>query len=157
MRSVSMTRRVIGTLAFLSAVGWVSQVHAQFGAGSTWVRTDEQGKGITLTVEACCNGGLRLIYRLPPMGGQPATMLTVDSPMDGTEVPTLVAGKPSGGTMAVKRVDDHHYKAVVKMGGKPFGTSNGTVSADGKAMTVESITQTPGGTAEKIIETWVRK
>jgi hypothetical protein len=52
MRSVAATRRLIGALAFLSAVGWASQAHAQFGVGSTWVRTDEQGKGIILTVEA---------------------------------------------------------------------------------------------------------
>ena len=157
MRSVSPTRRLIGSLAFLSAVGWASQAHAQLGVGTTWLRTDEQGKGIVLNVEACCNGGLRLIYHIPPMGGQPATTLTVDSPMNGTEVPALVAGKPSGETMANKRVDDHHYSAVVKMGGKPFLTSNGTVSADGKTMTVESITQTPAGKGQTIIETWVRK
>ena len=76
--------------------------------------------------------------------------------MDGTEAPALVGGKPSGETMAIKRVDDHHYSAVVKMGGKPFGTSNGTVSADGKTMTVESVFQ-GGGNVETIIETWVRK
>jgi len=157
MRSVAAARRLIGALAFLSAVGWASQAHAQFGVGTTWVRTDEKGKGITLIIEACCNGGLRLIYHLPPMGGQPAATLTVDSPMNGSEAPALVAGKPSGETMAVTRVDDHHYSTVVKMGGKPFGTSNSTVAPDGKAMTVESITQTPGGKGEKIIETWVRK
>ena len=76
--------------------------------------------------------------------------------MDGTDAPALVGGQPSGETMAVKCVDDHRYSAVVKMGGKPFGTSNGTVSADGKTMTVETISQ-GGGRVEKIIETWVRK
>jgi len=54
-------------------------------------------------------------------------------------------------------VDDYHYTGagVVKMGGKRFGTSAGTVSADGKTMTVETVSQ--GGAAQKIIETWVRK
>jgi hypothetical protein len=157
MRSVTAARRLIGAVAFLSAVGWTSQAHAQFGVGTTWVRTDGQGKGIILTIEACCNGGLRLIYHLPSVGGQPAATLTVDSPMNGAEAPALVAGKPSGETMAVKRLDDHHYSAVVKMGGMPFGTSNGTVSADGKTMTVESITQSPSGQAKATTETWVRK
>ena len=156
MRSVATTRQVIVGAAFLSAVAWTTQAHAQLGVGSTWVRTDAQGKGITLTVEACCNGGLRLVHRIPTTANQPAMTLTVDSPMDGTEAPTLVGGKPSGETMAITRVDDRHYSAVVKMGGKPFGTSNGTVSADGKTMTVESAF-VGGGTAEKIIETWVRK
>ncbi|MGH9253464.1 MAG: hypothetical protein ACRD3C_02725 [Vicinamibacterales bacterium] len=156
MRSVATTRQLIFGAAFLSAVAWTTQAHAQFGVGSTWVRTDAQGKGITMSVEACCNGGLRLIYQIPPVGTQPAMTLTVDSPMNGTEVPALVGGKPSGETMAVTRVDDHHYSAVVKMNGKLFGTSNGTVSADGKTMTVESVMQA-GGKVEKIIETWVRK
>lgn len=153
MRSLAATKRLICSVAFLSAVGWADRAHAQYGAGSTWVRTDARGKGITLTLEACCNGGLRHTFQIPPMGGQPAVTMTVDSPMDGTEVPVLVGGKPSGETMAVKRVDDRHYSAVVKMSGKPFGTSNGTVSADGKTMTVESAFQG----AEKTIETWVRK
>jgi hypothetical protein len=156
MRSVATTKRLICSVAFLSAVGWANQAHAQFGVGSTWVRTDSQGKGITMTVQACCNGGLRLIYQIPTIASQPATTLTVDSPMDGTEVPSLVGGKPSGQTMAVKRLDDHHYSAVVKASGKTFVTSNGTVSADGKTMTVESISQ-GGGKVDKIIETWVRK
>jgi len=152
MRSLPALKRVICSLAFLSAVGWATQAHAQFGIGSTWLRTDSQGKGITMKVEACCNGGLRLIYQIPPMANQPAMTLTVDSPMDGTETPAVIGGKPSGETMAVKRLDDHHYSAVVKMSGKPFGTSNGTVSADGKTLTVESVSQ-----AGKITETWVRQ
>jgi hypothetical protein len=147
--------RLTCSVAFLSLAG-INQAHAQFGVGSTWVRTDPQGKGITLTVEACCSGGLRLIYQIPPMAGQPAATLTVDSPMDGREVPAMVGGTPSGETMAVKRMDDHHYSAVVKMNGQPFGTSNGTVSADGRTMTVETLAQ-GGGNTRKIIETWVRK
>jgi hypothetical protein len=59
--------------------------------------------------------------------------------------------------MAITRVDDRHYRAVVKMGGQAFVTSNGTVSADGKTLTVESVTSVPGGGAETIIETWVRE
>ena len=156
MRSVATARHLFLSAAFLSALAWTTQAHAQLGVGSTWVRTDAQGKGITMSVEACCNGGLRLIWQMPAMAGQPPVTLTVDSPMDGTEVPTLVSGKPSGQMMAIKRVDDRHYSAAMKVGGKPFGTSNGTVSADGKTMTVESAFQ-GGGNVQKVIETWVRK
>jgi hypothetical protein len=88
------------------------------------------------------------------MGGQPAMVLTIDSPLDGTDVPTLIGGKPSGQTMAVKRVDDHHYTAVVKLNGQPMMTSTGVVSADGKTMTVEDVTQ---GAGTKTVETWTRK
>jgi hypothetical protein len=72
---------LIGASAFLLAFGWAGQAHAQLGAGTTWLRTDPQGKGIVLSVEPCCNGGLCLIWQIPPMGGQPATTMTVDSPM----------------------------------------------------------------------------
>jgi hypothetical protein len=156
MRSMSAARRVIFVLAFTAALGHASQSYAQFAAGTTWVRTDAAGKGITMSVEACCNGGLRLTYRVPPMAGQPETTMTVDSPMNGTEAPTMVAGKPSGQTMAIKRIDDHHYSAVGKVNGQPLGTYEGTVSADGKTMTVEGVMQV-GGQTSKMIETWVRK
>ena len=152
MRFIAATRRSIGAFALLLALGWAGQAHAQLGVGTTWLRTDAQGKGIILTVAACCNGGLRLTWQIPAMGGQPASTMSVDSPMNGTEVPALVGGKPSGETMAIKKVDDHHYSAIVKMNGQPFGTSDGTISADNKTMTVESVY---GG--QKTIETWVRK
>jgi len=143
---------VIGGVAVFMLLGLIAQLHAQFGVGTTWVRTDAQGKGITMKVEACCKGGLRLIYDIPPNNNQPGMTLTVDSPMDGTEVPTLVAGKPSGQMMAVTRVDDHHYTATVKMNGQVFSTSTGTVAPDNKSMTVET-----AGLGGKNTETRVRK
>jgi hypothetical protein len=136
--------------------GWATQAHAQLGVGTTWVRTDAAGKGIVLKVEACCNGGLRLVYQIPPMGGQPASTMSVDSPMNGTEAPTLIAGKPSGQTMAIKRVDDHHLTAVVRMNGQPFATYKSTISPDNKSMTVEGISGT-GSQTQKLTETWVRE
>jgi len=80
-------------------------------------------------------------------------ILTVDLPMDGTEVPTLVDGKPTGQTMSAKRVDDRHYTGVVKQNGQPFLTSNATISADGKSLTVEDMLTDK----QKVIETWVKK
>lgn len=154
MKSRAATRHLIGAIAFLLPLGWAGHVHAQLGVGTTWVRTDGHGKGIVLSVAACCNGGLRFTWQIPAMGGQPASTMTVDSPMNGADAPVLVGGKPSGETMAIKRVDDHHYSATVKMNGKPFGTSNSTVSADNKTMTVDSVFGTGG---QKVTETWVRK
>jgi hypothetical protein len=152
MRSMPATRRLIGVFTFLLALGWAGLAHAQLGVGTAWLRTDAHGKGITLTVEACCNGGLRLIWQIPSMGGQPASTMTVDSPMNGTEVPALIGGKPTAETMAIKRMDGHHYSAILKMNGQPFGTSEGTVSADNKTITVVSVF---GG--QKTVETWTRK
>ena len=142
--------------AMLWALGPASPACAQIGIG-TWVRTAGPplpGK-MTMTVEACCNGGLRLIYR---MSGSDQTMV-VESALDGREVPVLVGSKPSGETMAIKRVDAHHISGVVKMNGKPFGTSKATISADGRMLTVENdhTSAVGGNPVGKHTETWVRQ
>ena len=146
-----MTKRVIGGIVFTLAVGWATLAHAQILVG-TWERTDLHVKGMVMTVTTCCNGGLRLVYNIPASPGQPATTMTVNSPMDGTEVPALVGGKPSGQTMAIKRLDDRHYETILKMDGKPFGTAKSTLSADAKTISVDGVY---GG--QKTAETWVRK
>jgi hypothetical protein len=146
-----MTKRAIGGIVFTSALGWAALAHAQIPVG-TWERTDAQGKGIVMTVTKCCNGGLRLVYNIPALQGQPASTITVDSPMDGTEVQSLVGGKPSGQTMAIRRLDDRHYEGIVKMNGQPYGTSKSTLSADAKTITVDGVYGT-----QKVTETWIRK
>jgi hypothetical protein len=111
---------------------------------------------MTLTVEACCNGGRRLTYHIT-MGNTP-TIMTLASPFDGSEVPVMVAGKPSGETMAIQRVDDHHIATVVKMNGKPFGTSKATISPDGKTITVLNDFSSGGAQqAGKLTEIWVKQ
>jgi len=150
------TTRLVCVASFLSLVAWVNQANAQWAVGTTWVRTDAEGKGMTMSVSACCNGGYRLTYQFPAMGGQPAMVLTIDSPLDGTDAPTLMGGKPSGQSMAIKRVDDRHYTAVVKLNGQPMMTATGVVSADGKTMTVEDVPQGAGNGA-RTTETWIRK
>jgi len=154
MKSMPTRTRLVCIAALLSLVAWASQANAEWAVGTTWIWTDAEGKGVTMSVAACCNGGYRLTYQMPPMGGQPAMVLTIDSPLDGTDAPTLIGGKPSGQTMAIKRVDDHHYTAVVKLNGQRMMTANGVVSADGKTMTVEDVTQ---GAGTKTVETWTRK
>jgi hypothetical protein len=86
-------------------------------------------------------------------------MMVVDSALDGADAPVFVAGKPSAETMAIKRVDDHHLTALVKMNGKTFSTSKSTLSADGKTLTVENdVTSTAGGQLTgKVVEVWVKK
>jgi hypothetical protein len=85
--------------------------------------------------------------------------MLIESPFDGSERPVLVNGKPSGETMAITRVDDHHVSTVVKMNGKPFGTSKATLSADGKVLTVlnEFSASAGGNPTGKSTERWVRK
>jgi hypothetical protein len=141
--------------AFLTIVS-PNALRAQ-GAVGTWVKqSGRMGAGaMSMTVEACCNGGRRLIYHVAGSD----MVLTVESPLDGSDVPVMIAGKPSGQTMGIKRVDDHHTVTVLKINGKPYGTSKAALSADGTLLTIESeYTSTIGGQAiGKITETWVRK
>lgn len=151
------TKRLAGALLLLWALVPASTARAQLGIG-TWVKQSSPSApgALTMTVEACCNGGRRLIYRI---AGRSDIIMTVESPFDGTEVPVLVGGKPTGETMAIKLLDDHHTSTVLKMNGKMFGTSKATLSADGKTLTVENeITSAAGGqTAGKQTEIWLRK
>jgi hypothetical protein len=68
-------------------------------------------------------------------------------------------GKPTGETMAIKRVDAHHASTVLKMNGQQFGTSEATLSADGKTLTVRNdLTASGGGQqAGKHTEIWVKQ
>lgn len=149
--SATVVTRCLCAAAFLATLGWGRPAHAQLGVGE-WVRTDAGGHGMTMTVAPCCNGGYRLTYHVPVANGQPPVVMTIDLPVDGTDVPTLSAGKPTGQTMSAKRVDDHHLTGVVKQNGQPFLTSTTTLSADGRTITVED---TMGG--QKVVETWVKK
>ena len=42
------------------------------------------------------------------LAGGTATLLTLESRFDGSDAPVLMNGKPSGESMGIKRVDDHH-------------------------------------------------
>jgi len=121
----------------------------------TWVRTDALGKGMTMKIEVSGLKARKLTYSVPAQG-QIVTM-TVDSPMDGTEVPILINGKAMGQTMALSKVDDHHYNCIQKVNGQPSLTSKGTFSSDFNTLTVEDDFPVPVNGKQKQTETWVRK
>ena len=133
-------------------------LQAQMVAG-TWVRTPTKTAPgtMTMTVEPCCGSGYRLTYHFAV--GQQTMVMTVASPFDGSEVPVLVNGKPSGETMAIKRIDDHHALTVLRMNGEPFGTSKSTLSADGRTISViNDMTSAVGGNpVGKVTETWTKQ
>ncbi len=113
-------------VALLGALGSARSLQAQIGIG-TWVRKSTASMpGMTMTVEACCNGGRRLIYHGDINGTK--TILPLESRFDGSEAPVLMGGKPSGETMRITRVDDHHLSNVLKMNGSVFGTSKAALS-----------------------------
>jgi hypothetical protein len=142
--------------AVLGAIGTAAVLHAQLEIG-TWVRTDmPAGSKMSMTVQACCNGGRRLIYHVEGTG-QPPMEMTIDSGLDGKDAPIMVGGKPSGQTMAITRVDALHATSIQKMNGKIMSTSKGTLSADGKTMTVEDEVPDASGKSMKITEKWVKQ
>ena len=155
--TIATARSLVCSVALLTALGPASPLHAQIGVG-TWVRkvTDSM-HAMTMKVEACCHGGRRLSYHFHINSTE--TVLTLESPFDGSEADVLVAGKPSGETMAITRVDDHHLSTIVKLNGKAFGTSKATLSPDGKVLTVvnEFSSSAGGQQVGKTTETWVRQ
>jgi hypothetical protein len=109
-----------------------------------------------MTVEACCGTGRRLIYLVPGA----AAPMTVESPFNGSEVPVLLAGKPTGQTMAITQTDARHWTTVMKVKGQVFGTSTATLSADGRTLTIENDMSAAVGAnnpTAKSTETWVKK
>ena len=135
----------------------IQPAFAQLEIG-TWVRQPIPGMpDMTMTIEACCNGGRRLSYHF--MAGNTDMLMTLETRLDGAESPVLVDGKPSPGTMAIKRTDQHHASTVIKMNGALAGTNTATLSADGKTLTVvnDFSTQVGAQSVGKFTEIWVRK
>lgn len=152
MKSARVVTRVVFLAGFIVTLAWTGVAHAQIAVGE-WARTDAAGGGMTMTVAACCGGGYRLTYHVPIQGGQPLT-LTVDLPMNGTEVPVISGGKPTGQMMSAKRVDDHHYTGAMKENGQLSQTNVATLSADGKTLTV---VDTIGASKQVVTEVWAKK
>jgi hypothetical protein len=158
-RAVTRAAVMVISLMLVSA----PLLFAADGGIGTWVRQVRPGGAatgseMTMTVEPWGADGRKLTYRVKGQGGADM-VLTVESPMDGTDAPVLVNGKPSGETMGIKRVDSHHTLTVLKMNGKQFGISRAALSADGRTLTVENeITAAEGGRQPgKATDTWVRK
>ena len=151
----SVTVRVF-LVAFASLLAIASPAFADDSPIGTWVKKGEAVKPqITLTIEAWGSGKAKLTYHLK----EPPIVLTIVSMLDGNDAPVLVSGKPSGETMAIKLIDKRHSSTIVKMNGKPFGTSKGSFSEDFKTLIVENdFTESGGGNrAGKSTEIWIRK
>jgi len=150
---------VIGLLAALAG-----PLAAAGGANGTWVMQATPGStggtgtgGLTLTVAAWGKQGRKLTYRIKVPAGEMVSV--VESPLDGSDASVVLNGKPTGESMAIKRLDDHQTVAVLKFKGEPFGTAKWTFSPDFKTLTVENeITKdTAGRKAGKHTEVWLRK
>ena len=147
-------RMLLGAFAVLLAIA--SPAVADDSPVGTWVKKAEADKPkMILTIEQWGADKAKLTWRLKQAGFE----MSIVSKLDGNDAPLLINGKPSGETMAIKLIDKRHSSTVVKMNGKPFGTSKGAFSEDFKTLTVENdYAESAGGNqAGKSTEVWIRK
>ena len=150
-------KRLARGIAIL-AILWATPLYAQLEVG-TWVRTPTKAMpgSMTMKIEVCCGGGRRLTYSM--VAGKQIMLMLIETKLDGSEAPVLVDGKPSGETMAITRVDAHHAHTIIRMNGKEFATSEATLSADGKTLSVINDCASTTGCMPvgKSTETWVKQ
>jgi hypothetical protein len=133
------------------------------GAESLWIgtwilREPEPGGQLTLKVEEV-SPGWKLTYKVIGPGAPGASFTTILTPLDGQDVPVLIYGNPSGQTMGIKKLDDHHTVNVIKFKGKEIGVSKSELSSNGKMIRVETDypDSNPGAPAPKQVQFWDRK
>jgi hypothetical protein len=151
-----VTIRAVAVMVFGVLLSGAPGAEAADSPIGTYLKKAEAGKpAMTMTIEQWAPGKAKLTYHIK----DPPIVLTIVSALDGSESPVLMNGKPSGETMAIKLVDKLHSMTVVKMDGKPFGTSKGTFAPDFSTLTVENDFNgaAAGSAAGKSTEHWVRK
>jgi hypothetical protein len=138
-------RRLVIVLVLVAVAGLAGPVIAVAAGGpnGTWVMQPAPGStggagtgGLTMTVAAWGKGGRKLTYRIKVPAGEMVS--TVESALDGKDAAVVLNGKPTGESMAIKGLDDHHTVAVLKFKGEAFGTAKWTFSPDFKTLTVEN-------------------
>jgi len=106
-----------------------------------------------MVIEAV-GAGRKLTFKIAIPGGGTST-LTVTTQVDGKDAAVSVDGRPSGQTMAIRAIDDHHAINIIKMNGSPTTTQKSQLSADGKVIKVESSAMAPG--QQNGFEYWDKK
>src|SRR5512138_3536323 len=141
----------------LAAIGVASPAVAQLELG-TWVRkASDQMPEMTMTIEACCDGGRKLTYHVKTNNTD--ALIVIETRLDGADAPVVIAGQRSAETMAIKRDDDHHATTVIRFNGAVIGTAKATLSQDGKTLTnlLEYTKADAGVPPGKYTEVWTKK
>jgi hypothetical protein len=103
--------------------------------------------------------GWKVTYKVvgPSAPGSSDSLLL--TPLDGKDVPVLIGGKPSGQTMAMKKLDGHHTVNVTKFEGKVISISKAELSTNGKVIKIQTDypDSNPGAPAGTQIVYWDRK
>lgn len=141
---------------FLVAITAVAQADMGVLGLGTWV---QRGGVLTLAVEQA-GAARKLTYRTRGPDGKfmkgELTHLTMG---DGKDAPMLVDGKPTGQSMAIRKVDANRTHTVLKLNGKDCGVSRSEVTADGKVMKSETEYTNPacGAVGKVTVTFWDRK
>ena len=118
-----------------------------------WVRRPtKDGISSTMLVENA-GAGQKLTYKVTVPNGTSTMILTTQ--YDGKDAQLYVDGKPSGETMAIRKVDDHHVTNVIKINGNSVSNQKSEVSADGKVIKTETMSTVAGQPAG--VEYWDKK
>jgi hypothetical protein len=127
-------------LAFLLALlgfGTAALAQTSILELGTWV---QRGAAAPLVLTIQPEGsGRKLTYKIRKPDGKldPTFEMTLVTQLDGKDSPTVINGKPTNETMAIKRLDALHAVTSLRRQGKEYGTSKAELSADGKVMKVE--------------------
>jgi hypothetical protein len=139
----------------LCLLALASSASPQLAVG-TWNKRGDHAK--MLMIIEPDGSATKITYKVLAPDGKPLPqgVMTLVTQMDGNEVPVLVNGKPSGETMAIRKIDERHTSTIVKMNGAPFGTSKSELSADGRTLRVENTAtaDAPGQPAGPRVEYW---
>ena len=157
--SIPLTRRFPGMAFVVCLLSLSFMVGADSLWSGTWVlREPPQGGHLTMTVEEV-DPGWNLTYKVVGPDATGTIYSTVLTQLDGKEVPVLVNGKPSGQTMAIKKIDSRHTVTDVKFQGKEMAISKSELSPDGKVLKVEThyADSNPTGLVGKQIQYWDRR
>jgi len=102
----------------------------------------------------------RLSYRMTYAASQniPPVTETFMTNLDGQEsVAILASGTPTQVKMAVTRIDDRHWSAVVRTGGRVTSTSTVEISADGKVLKIATEARVNDGKTQSSTQFWDRQ
>src|SRR5262249_44031262 len=95
-------------------VGAIPVLQADGFPVGTWVRRpNNDGITSTMLIEAA-GTGRKFTMKVSFSGGQTSTMICT-SQGDGKDAVVSVDGKPSGQTMAIRMIDDHHAVNILKV------------------------------------------
>lgn len=121
-----------------------------------WVK--RSAPPMMMTIEPA-GSGIKITYRMLDPKGAPInqSIMTVVSGLDGKDAPTLVDGKDSGQTIAIRRIDATHTASVLKLQGKEYMKSQSELSPDGRSLKIENDASASNPSAQKQIEYWDRK